>query len=176
MTRRRAWRVVAIVAAVAAPSLMGCGEDEPAVEDPSEHACEHRSIAGAALASSAERATAPTITVGEETYTVTPSATERTYLRVVVTRDTPALLFTSVANVVTGLYEGDAQVTLPAGAPNELCAAEIPEHFDLDFHEAGDWFIELGPSAVPSFWLLLTEATGHAHEALVQSPSPPAAR
>lgn len=160
----------------ASAALCGCGSDDEPVEDPAEHACEHRALPGNTVAAASDRASAPTIAIGDDPYTVTPSSATPTYLRVAVSGDTAALLFVGTADVVSGLYEGDAAVALPTAAPNEFCGTDIPEHFDLDFHEAGDWFIELGPSAAPSVWLMLTEATGHAHEELVLSPDPPAAR
>jgi hypothetical protein len=140
------------------------GDSGAEVEDPLSHACEYTAELGSAVTAGADRASAPAFPLGEEPATVTlvPGATG--YLKVEVTGDTAALLFAGTADVVNGLSQGDSAATLPTGAPNERCADDIPEHFDLDFHEAGDWYIEVGPAAIESVWLMLTSAEGHTHD------------
>ncbi len=148
-------------------ALVACadkGDSGAAAEDPMEHACEHAAELGAAVTAGADRASAPVFSISEEPSTVTLVSGATGYLKVEVTGDTAALLFAGTADVVTGLSEGETPAILPTGAPNERCADDIPEHFDLDFHEAGSWYIEVGPAAVDSVWLLLTSAEGHAHD------------
>lgn len=160
MKATKRWVSMAILSALTA---VGCG-DEAEHEDPAEHACEHVGEAGTAVTAAADRMSAPAITISEEPYTVTLPAGVAGFVKVTVTEDTPVLLFAKTAAVVTGLFRGETALTLPAGAPNEFCATEIPEHFDLDLDTPGDYFIQVGPSATTSVWLNLVEAEGHGHE------------
>ena len=105
--------------------------------------------------------TAPAITLSEEPYTVALVVGMPSFLRI----DGPlvGLLFVGTADVANALYEGDATASLlPEAAPNEFCATEIPDHFDLDLGQA-TFYLELGPAAVDSVWLMLVSAAGHAH-------------
>ncbi len=143
--------------------LSGCTSTEKE-EDPAAHACEQVAEAGTAVAAGADPAAAGAITIGEAPFTVTLVDSAPGYVSVEVTGDTAALLFLDTADVAASLWHGDEEVGLPDPAPNELCPDEIPEHYDLDFHEAGTWTLELGPAAVPDVWLLLISAEGHGHE------------
>jgi hypothetical protein len=69
-------------------------------------------------------------------------------------------------NVVTGLVHEDDPDTdlLPEGTPNEFCEDDIPEHFDLELEESGDYHLQLGPSALEEVWVVFIGAEGHAHE------------
>lgn len=150
-------------------SLLACttapDSADTAVEDPAEHACEHAGTqSGTLTAGAAMDTTAPVLPLDGEPYEVTLVAGAPGYLAVEIPGDTAALLFAGTADVVTGWYNGTEDAGLPEGAPNELCADDIPEHFDLDFHTAGTWYIEVGPAAVADVWLMLASAEGHAHE------------
>ena len=138
------------------------GKDSAEEEDPSEHACEHISEAGTSVTASSDPASAPSISVGEEPYTISLVSGEAGYISATVDADTPALLFVGEADVVTSLQHDGAEETLPAPAPNELCPDDIPEHFDLDLH-AGTWVIGLGPVGITDVWLMLASSEGHAH-------------
>ena len=81
-----------------------------------------------------------------------------------ISGDTAALLFLGTADVASDLYQDGTSVGLPTGAPNDACPEDIPEHFDLDFHTAGNWVIALGPSAVSEIWLALVDAGAHSDE------------
>lgn len=144
-------------------SLFACGPAET-TEDPTEHACEHRTEAGTAVTAGADVATAASIPISEEPYTVTLTDGAPGFVAVDVPGDTAALLFLGTADVAAELYQDGTAVGLPEPGPVDLCATDIPEHFDLDFHEAGTWTIELGPSAVSEVWLMLMSAEGHSHE------------
>lgn len=144
-------------------ALLGCSSGEEA-EDPEVHACEHVGEAGTAVTAGADTASAPAIAVGQEPYTVTLVDGAAGYVSVEVTEDTPALLFVGTADVAANLWHGDEEEGLPEPSPNELCAEDIPEHFDLDFHEAGTYYLTFGPAAVSEVWLMLSSAEGHAHE------------
>lgn len=144
-------------------SLVACAP-APAEEDPEAHACEHAADAGTTVVAGADAASAGAIAIGEEPYTVTLVDGAAGFVAVEVTGDTPALLFLGTADVAASLWHGDEEVGLPSPAPNDLCPDDIPEHYDLDLHEAGTWTIELGPAAVADVWLLLSSAEGHGHE------------
>lgn len=142
-------------------SLFAC-EAEVAAEDPTEHACEQAAAAGETLvASAAMDDSTALLPIDSEPYTVSLVDGAASYMAVEVSEDTATLLFLGTANVVTGLYNGTEEVELPASAVVDLCAADIPEHFDVDFHTAGTWYIELGPAAITEVWLLLSTAVGH---------------
>ncbi|MCK6529513.1 hypothetical protein L6R50_18825 [Myxococcota bacterium] len=143
-------------------ALAGC---EPEVEDPAAHACEHVSEAGTAVtASDVMDANTPEIVLGEEPHTVTLAAATPGYVRVEIEGDTAALLFAGTADVVQGLFHGTEEESLPEPSPNDLCAEDIPEHYDLDFHEAGSYYLELLSAQGGDVWLLLSSAEGHGHE------------
>jgi hypothetical protein len=146
--------------------LLACGKADTAeAEDPEAHACETVGAGGALTAGAAPDDTAPALPIGEAGYVVTLVDGAPGYLKVDVAEpETAALLFLDTADVVTGLWFEATEETLPAGAPNDQCATEIPEHFDLDFHEAGTWYIQVGPAAVTEAWMLLHDAAGHVHE------------
>ena len=145
--------------------FLACGDkdtdDTGAVEDPGEHACENVNT-GEAITAAAKPATAPELHVGEG-FTVTLTPSQVGYVQITADEAAELLLFASVADVVTGLWLGDTQLTLPTGSPNEYCATDIPEHFDLDL-EAGTYVLQLGPSAVDSVWLMVSSSDGHGHE------------
>lgn len=142
-------------------SLFAC-EAEVAAEDPIEHACEQAATAGDALDSSAtmDDSTA-LLPIDSEPYTVALIDGTPSYVAVEVSEDTATLLFVGTADVVTGLYNGAEEVELPASEGVDVCPDDIPEHFDLDFHTAGTWYIQLGPAAITEVWLLLSTAEGH---------------
>lgn len=143
-------------------SLLACSGGK--TEDPEEHACEAIGEAGTTItAAAAMDDTAPSITPGEDPYTVTLVDSAAGYVAIEVAEDTPALLFMGTADVAADLYMPDGTAMgLPDAAPVEACA-EVPEHFDLDLHDAGTWYLELGPAAVAEVWLLL-HAGGHEHD------------
>jgi len=141
-----------------------CGSEQtapPPAEDPAEHACEHRSEPGTSLSAAADRAAAPVIAVNEEPYTVGLPSGAPGYLK--ISAPLAGLLFIGTADVVTGLFRNDETTSQPLeSSPNEFCATEIPEHYDLDL-DSGNLTLQLGPSAVPEVWLALTLAGAHAH-------------
>jgi len=143
-------------------ALLACTPKEE-VEDPEAHACEHVAEAGTAVTAGADPASAGAISVGEEPYTVTLVDGAAGYVSIAIDGDTPALLFMGVADVAATLWHETEEEGLPAPAPNDLCPTDIPEHYDLDFHEAGTYYLELGPAAVSDVWVMLTSAEGHAH-------------
>ncbi|MFN7147370.1 MAG: hypothetical protein ACK4YP_26615 [Myxococcota bacterium] len=136
----------------------------PEKEDPEAHACEHVTEAGTTVVAGADPASAGAIAIGEEPYTVTLVEGAAGYVAIEVDEDTPALLFLGTADVAASLWHGEEEVGLSSPAPNDLCPDDIPEHYDLDLHEAGTWLLELGPAAVSDVWLLLSSAEGHGHE------------
>jgi hypothetical protein len=145
-----------------------CSDDsgEPAEhehEDPEEHACEHATDMsnGTAVTASAAEASAPRINLSEEPYLVTFEQGTRGFLRVAGPVD--ALVFVGQADSVTSVaLEGSTTDVLPAGAPVEHCSDLIPEHFDLELEETGDYAIGV-TSATPPLWLMVTPAEGHSH-------------
>jgi hypothetical protein len=162
MIEHRQFLAKVLLAAV----LGGCGsDDEPdaIAEDPAEHACEHVTVVGTTVEAAPERSAAPTIAISESPYTVELVTSGPGYLR--IQGPLEALLFVGTADVLNALYHADAiETELPEASPNEFCASEIPEHFDLDLHETDSFYLELGPAAVPRVWLLLSSAVGHAHQ------------
>ena len=148
-------------------TLFACttATDTAETEDPAAHACEHAATSeGSITAGAAMDTTAGALPIDAEPYTAVLTAGAPGYLAIEVTGDTPALLFLGVADVAANLYSGAEEVGLPEGAPNEACATDIPEHFDLDLHTAGTWYLELGPAAIDQVWISLASAEGHAHE------------
>jgi hypothetical protein len=143
--------------------IAGCGDDpatDPAA-DPAAEACAAFGAAATPIAATVDRAAAPTLPVDQPLAVTLPAGSESW-----VTLAGPAdlLLFSNLKNVVTGLYEGSSDTNgLPAGAPNEDCPTELPEHFDLGLESAGPWALKLGPAAVNEVWLMLTPASGHGH-------------
>jgi hypothetical protein len=149
-------------------SLVGfpaCGDDEsgaPHAEDPAQHACEHASPSGTPLTASTDRAAAPELAVAEDPYAVAVPSNAPGFVRI----DGPleGLLFVGAPDVVTGFYRDDSTTSEPLNAsPNELCPAEIPEHYDLDL-DSGSLTLQLGPSVLSPIWVLLTSSAGHHHE------------
>jgi hypothetical protein len=158
-------RWLAVLFVVAA--LVGCSDDEEeaTVPDPAELACDEVDEVGEGIdASTARDVNTPEIELGGEPYTVALSDTEPTYVRVEISEDTPALLLLGTEDTVAALYHEDDEEELVSAGPVEQCADEIPEHFDVDFHEAGTYYIELAPSASSTLWLLLSGAEGHGDE------------
>ena len=149
--------------AALALSLFACSTAEE-VEDPSAHACEHVAEAGTAVTAGADPASAGAIAIGEEPFTVTLVDGAAGYVSIAITEDTPALLFMGTADVAASLWHGETEEGLPEPSPNDLCEDDIPEHYDLDFHEAGTYYLELGPAAVTEVWLNLASAEGHGHD------------
>jgi hypothetical protein len=152
--------------------LASCGSDDATPddhdqteeEDPAEHACVLGSDEGESITAGEQRgASAPEIELGHAPFTVALSEDAPSYLRIEASEDTPAVLFVSAADVVTGLYHEDDEEALDSAGPNPFCDDDIPEHFDLDLHEAGTYYLELAPSALSEVWIMLVEAEGHAH-------------
>ncbi len=134
-------------------------------EDPLEHACEHLAEgAGTAVTAGATPEEAPSLSVGEEAYTVSLVAGAAGYVGVTVTGDTAAILFVDTADVAANLWNGTEEVGLPEGGANDFCPESIPEHYDIDLHTAGTWYIELGPAAVADLWLMVAPAGDHTDE------------
>lgn len=161
-------RMTHVFSMLALLPLLACGDDGPETEaeheDPAEHACEHAGEEGERLRASSERDdSAPEIALGDEPFTIELTGDEPGYVRVEVDEDTPVLLFASAENVVTGLFHEDQEEAIDAAGPNEFCEDDIPEHFDLDLHEPGTYYLQLGPSVLDEAWILLTEAEGHGH-------------
>lgn len=144
--------------------ILACTASKEETEDPAEHACEHVGTSEETLTAGAAPGEGDVLAIDGEPRMVTLVDGAAGYVSVVVEGDTAALLFAGTADIVNGLYNEGTEETLPEGAPNEFCATDIPEHFDLDFHTAGTWSIEVGPAAVSEVWLLLISAEGHAHE------------
>jgi len=142
-----------------------CGDDGNAEPpDPAEAACVEVDEAGHPITASSTRDdAAPEIEIGAEPYAVRVSPDDPTFVRVEVAEDTAALLLVDTTDAVAALYHGPDEEPLESAGADEFCPEEIPEHFDLDLHQPGTYFIELGPSAVPEVWLLLSGAEGHAH-------------
>ena len=144
--------------------LLNGSDDDPELEDPAEHACEHVDIDGERVTAGETRDdTAAEIHVGEP-YTVTLPDGAVGWIRLVVTDPGGRLAFTRDANVLTGLFHGDEEETLTSAGANMHCADDLAEHFDLHLHEAGTFYLRLGPTASNEAWLLLTEAEGHTHD------------
>jgi hypothetical protein len=134
-------------------------------EDPLEHACEHYAEgAGTAISAGATPEEAASVSIGEEAYTVSLVESTPGYVGVTVTGDTAAILFVNTADVAANLWNGSEEVGLPEAAPNDACPTDIPEHYDLDLHTAGTWYIELGPAAVAEVWLMVAPAGDHVDE------------
>ena len=141
-------------------ALTACGKET--AEDPAQHACEHVTEADATLPAAADGESAPAL--GEDVATVvTLTDGAAGYVSITVEADEALLLFADTADVVTGLWDPSDADILPEGGPNELCAEDLPEHFDLDL-TAGTYLLELGPAAVSEVWLMLTPAEGHGHD------------
>lgn len=148
--------------------LVACAEhddvhDHEVEEDPGEHACEALEAGNAmTLAGATDRADAPLLEQGEAAYEISLDDTAPRYVRLLGPTD--GLLFADVEDVVTALYQEDGvEDLLPRAEANEFCRRDVPEHFDLEL-DAGDYFLELSPSAISPVWLLFTTAEGHAHE------------
>ncbi len=135
----------------------------PEAEDPAAHACENVDTQEGTLVTGASTAEAPELPMDGAPYTATPIDGAPGHLAISVTEDTAALLFLVLADVAGSLWNGDEEVGLPEPAPNELCADDIPEHFDLDVHTAGTWTLSRGPAAVADVWISLAPAEGHGH-------------
>lgn len=149
-----------LLLALSLTALTACGKET--TEDPAEHACENVGAADATLTAAADAATAPAL--GEDVPTaVTLTEGAAGYVSITVEADEALLLWADTADVVTGLWDASDADILPEGGPNELCAEDIPEHFDLDL-TAGTYVLELGPAAVSEVWLMLTPAEGHGHD------------
>jgi hypothetical protein len=159
------WRACALIGGLSIFTACNGSDDEASLPDPAELACEETDEAGSEVTAATERdETAPEVEIGGEPYTVALSADEPTYLRVEVTEDTAAILLLGTEDAVTALYHEQEEEELSSAGPDEFCADEIPEHFDVDLHEPGTYFIELAPSAQPEVWLLLLNAEGHGHD------------
>lgn len=154
----------AIMTFAALGALPGCDDGEE-TEDPEVHACEQVEAATTALEASATRDdTAPEVEISGAPYLIALPVGAPGYVRVEISGDTAALAFTLDTDVLVNLYHGDTEEGVtPAGA-NEACADDLEEHFDLDFHVAGTYYLELGPTASDSAWVLLMSAEGHVHE------------
>jgi hypothetical protein len=148
-------------------SCLACSDsDEPAQEheDPEEHACEHAMDPsdGTPITAAEAPADAPALELSEEPYLVEFEQGTRGYVR--LTGPTDALLFVGQADAVTSLtFEEASTDLLPESAPVEHCSDLIPEHFDLELDETGDYSLEL-TTADPPLWLVFTTAEGHTHE------------
>ncbi len=146
--------------------MTACSSDdttEPATgSDPAALACSKVAEPGAAITAGADRASAPVVSPGGAPVTVTLSSSTEGYLRIDGPHD--LLLFSKLGGVVTGLFR-DQETTdvLPQKSPNGDCPADIVEHYDLELETAGPWYVRVGPSAVDTAWLMLTEASGHGH-------------
>jgi hypothetical protein len=157
-------QVLFVAFALSLPLFTACGDgdssDEHTEEDPAEHACLHAGESGSSLTASETPEDAPVLELGDEPYTVTLVPGAAGYVKLAAPAE--ALLFAGTADVVSELsFEGSD--ILPEGSPNEFCEAEIPEHFDLDLDEPGEYVLRLGPSGVDSVWLMYLSAEGHAH-------------
>lgn len=141
------------------------GEDrsENGHEDPARHACEQVAETGTTVHAGTTRAAAETVTIAEAPWAVQVSPGVESFLRLDGGID--ALVFTRETGVVTGLYfDQETTNQLPAPEPNELCPAELPEHFDLELAAPGAWYLKIGPVVTDSVWLAITPAAGHGHE------------
>jgi hypothetical protein len=143
--------------------LAACGDDSRtnSEEDPAAHACEHAAESGTALTAAASAEEAPELALDEKPYTVALTPGAAGYVQ--LTTPAEALLFANRADVVTALLLDGRDASLPEPAPNEFCPGEIPEHFDLELEEAGNYVLRLGPSGIDSVWLMYSPAAGHAH-------------
>jgi hypothetical protein len=150
-----------------AMSCAACSDsDDPAGEreDPEEEACDRATdpSEGTPIIAAQARDSAPALELSEEPYLVELEQGTRGYVR--LTGPVDALLFVAQADAVTSLtLEGTMTDVLPEGAPVEQCSDDIPEHFDLELEETGDYSLEL-TTADPPLWLVYTTAEGHAHE------------
>jgi hypothetical protein len=154
-----------ITALAVASVLVGCGDDDGDVPDPTAAACDEIDEAGDRIeAATARDDDAPRIELGGEPFTVALSDVEPTYVRIDIAEESAAVLLLGAEDAVSALYHGDEEEELVPAGPVEHCADDIPEHFDVDFHEAGTYFLELAPSAASTLWLVLADATGHGHE------------
>jgi hypothetical protein len=140
----------------------GSTEEEPSIDV---EACELIEQPASAVSANADRTMAPEITVGEVPYDVTGSATEMTYLRIDVDAPGEAVMFLKQANVSSGKYYFGTEVNnLPASEANENCPADIPDHYHVEFSDAGTYAIELNPIASKVTILIHPEEEGeHDH-------------
>ncbi len=148
-------------ALVAVALLTACGDDhgDERSHDPAAEACAAFVGAATPVTAAADRAAAPTLPLEQAVRVTLPPAAEGW-----LTLEGPGdrLLFSELANVVTGLYDDAAATSvLPQGSPNADCPQKIADHFDLALSGAGPWRLKLGPSAVTEAWLYLTPAAGH---------------
>jgi hypothetical protein len=146
----------------------GCGSDdehEHHEDDPAVLACDETSEEGtSATASTTRDDSAPELELDGEPYAITVSDSEPTFVRIEIAEDTAALLLVDTEDAVSALYHEDEEEELVSAGPVDACADDLVEHFDVDFHEAGTYYLELSPSAAGTLWLLLRDAAGHGHE------------
>lgn len=153
--------------ALMAPALVwaaGCGTEEEA-EDPAAHACEQVAEAASELtASMSPDETAPELGMDGEPVRIALPPASAGYVRVVT--DAPeelGILFFDRTEVLGAILHEGGSLPLTSAGANGFCPDEIPEHFDVDFEEAGTYFLELGPTATDEVWMILSDAGGHGH-------------
>lgn len=146
-------------------TLAGCGDDHDDEPDPAMLACDELGESPREVtAADAREATAPQIAFDGEPVRVSLPAGAAGYVRVVT--DEPEelgiLLFDQTDALAAIWFEDTSMAPISAGE-NPFCPDEIREHFDVDFEEQGTYYLELGPTASDSVWMILSGAEGHGH-------------
>lgn len=170
MKRTHLWNARGVLAAASLSLLfVGCGSDDvatptPMEEDPGQHACESFGDEGSRVSAADDSSDAPEMQPRETPYTIELVDGAAGY--VTLRGELQALLFAGEQDVVTGLFHEDDLDTdlLGEGTPNAFCELDIPEHFDLELEEAGNYRLQLGPAAIGELWVVYIDAEGHAHE------------
>ncbi len=106
---------------------------------------------------------APPLEFSEDPYSVQIVEGEARFVRIEFEDHGDWLLFSDPADVITAMLVDGDEVDLPDGAPAESCPEDVPEHYELHA-EPGTVHLQLGPSAVDSVWLMVTDGDGHGHE------------
>ncbi len=140
-------------------TLLACGEED--VEDPGAIACAAVGETDATVDAGADAESAPE--VGEYSATQVNLVVDAPSYVTIHGHGEDTLLFVDTADVVMSISLGD-EVLAAEEAPAEDCGDDL-QHFEMHLDE-GEWLVELGPAAVDSVWLMLTEghAGDHDHE------------
>lgn len=159
------WTNMVILFALCVACADKKASEQEATVDPGQLACDNVGHAEFQLDASAVPESAPTLLPSQSPLAVTLPVAPHGYEGYLAIQGPGALLlFTDTAAMVSSLTRGSETANrLPAPAPNANCPQAIPEHFDLDL-EADRYYLHIGPSALPTLWIGLTDAAGHAHE------------
>lgn len=147
-------------------TLAACGGDDHDDADPAMLACDEVGETPANVtAASARDASAPQISFTGEPVQVALPAGASGFVRVVT--DEPeelGILLFDQTDALAAIWHDDVSMAPVSAGEDPFCPDEIPEHFDVDFEEAGTYYLELGPASTDSVWMILSGAAGHGHE------------